>query len=1153
MPLRHRTTGLLAAGLVLSLAQLPTSPATGAPGDQVAVDPDDFRGLGDTPLGMEDLDERGVALPSAAQRTAARGLGADVRWNDFGTPSSILPRTGSLGTASGDPAAAARSWLRRNATVLGLSTGEVDDLELVNDQRMAQSPGHAVLFRQTFDGPGGDLSPALGSMVTVGVSGDRIHYVSSSLTKGADPVPAASLSPQEGWVAAADSVGIDVSVGELTASTEPREGWTTFGVPGLAEDQLARVRSLAMADGTVRPVVEANVVDVDNVQAYTVMVDAVTGDLLHREHQVEQSNESSGFQGEVTASECGPQHPFDISDDTTRTITATAAAVVTTNDLVVKILDPADQVLTAGDTGTSPEVATYTSPDGPLAQGTYAVQICPFDDPTVPFVAPGTYAGTVSLSETEGETPSLPYPPKWRYFDTNPTPIFTPEHTPTNSVVGCWVVNNDGARVPDCTEPVGQLYNLASRFPWDVDTRSGLSTLTTEGNNARDREAWGSPLTPGGFFQAPVSPTREYTDEFTDAWNNSKCDPANLVPGGNDIFASVTNLFVNHNRMHDYSYFLGFTEKNYNLQQNNFGNNGNGAAENDPEVGNVQAGALTGGAPSYLGRDNANQIALQDGVPGITNQYLFQPIAGAFYAPCTDGGLDMGIVGHEYTHAISNRMVGGPDEGLTSEQGGAMGESWSDLVAGEFQFAHGYSNGGNIWAIGLYATGNKKVAIRDYAVNDNPLTYGEYGFDTTGDEVHADGEIWNATNWRVRQALVNKYDARFPYNDKALQLRCSESRSYKAPVRAQDCPGNRRWIALMFDSFLLQQGATSMLDARDAMLAADRMRFGGANQSVMWKAFARSGMGTGASTPTADSGDVEPSFAAPSGNTTVRFKPVLADGTPVAGEVYLGTYEARATPLADTLPGTPRGASAPMTPGTYTGLLRSDETGLTRFTATIGGASQTVRITAEPNLAAKAKGASVISTSAGSLNPDSLIDSTESTNWAGVNEGGENVDEKNPFVTVDLAGGLQTVRRLGVSAMLRPADDSGGDVPLAQDVDEDPDSGSRFTALRRFAIEVCTTDCAGSGASWRRVFTSSPDAFPGDRPRPTAPNLIFRSFKIDAVQARAVRLVALENQCTGFAGYAGEQDNDPLNDTDCKTASDRGQSVRAAELEVFTR
>ena len=237
--------------------------------------------------------------------------------------------------------------------------------------------------------------------------------------------------------------------------------------------------------------------------------------------------------------------------------------------------------------------------------------------------------------------------------------------------------------------------------------------------------------------------------------------------------ASVTNLFVGHNRFHDFAYHLGFTEGNYNLQQSNFGATEPGR-DLDPEIGNVQAGALTGGAPSYLGRDNANQIALQDGIPGITNQYLFQPIAGAFYSPCTDGSLDMSIVGHEYTHAISNRMIGGPDEGITSEQGGAMGESWGDLVAGEYMFSHGYSTGTNPWVVGPYATGNKTVGIRDYAVNANPLNYSNYGFDSTGDEVHADGEIWNGTQWEVRQALVRKWNARYPYTDTELQERCAQ-------------------------------------------------------------------------------------------------------------------------------------------------------------------------------------------------------------------------------------------------------------------------------------------------------------------------------------------------------------------------------------------
>ena len=119
-------------------------------------------------------------------------------------------------------------------------------------------------------------------------------------------------------------------------------------------------------------------------------------------------------------------------------------------------------------------------------------------------------------------------------------------------------------------------------------------------------------------------------------------------------------------------------------------------------------------------------------MPGITNQYLFQPIAGAFYSPCVDGDLDTSVFGHEYTHAISNRMVGGPDDSLSGLQAGAMGESWSDQVALEYLHAHGYvpQDGENPWAEGPYVTGNKKTGIRDYALDANPLNYSDVGFDT---------------------------------------------------------------------------------------------------------------------------------------------------------------------------------------------------------------------------------------------------------------------------------------------------------------------------------------------------------------------------------------------------------------------------------------
>jgi hypothetical protein len=1142
-PLRSWKRGAIAltsGALAVGLAALPSSSA-GAP----APVPADQTTWGDTPPGLSDVDARGSALPTAVQRQAAAVLDARIRWNEFGTPASILSPTGSLGSAgAAEPVAAARGWLRDHADLLGIGTEQVDGLELVNNQRLADSDARAVLFRQRF----GSLTPALGSMVTVGVADGKIVYVSSSLTRTTESPVAPALSAAQGWVRAAQNVGRDVVAANLLDTTVSR-GWTRLRVDGFAQEQVSRLRALALADGTVRPVFEANVVDVrgGGAFAYTVMVDAVTGDVLHRQNQVDHSSDAVPFNGEITATECGPQHPFELSDDKTKQIAVAVTAANPINDIVVKLFGPDGQVLTSGDLLTSPETLTY-APGGTLPAGIYQTQICPFQDPTVPFVGPGSYAGVVTTSDEGGAEASVPFPPKWSFFLANPELDEDTTHVPSNRVTGCWRTTVEG-----CDTPPGALENLAARAPWDHDFSTGLPTYTTVGNAASTHEAWVSPLTPGGLFQAPVSATREYTPEFTDAWQNSRCDPTQLVPGGNDIEASVTHLFASHNRMHDYSYFLGFTEANYNMQQKNLGANPDPTRERDPEVGNAQAGAISGGQPTFLGRDNANQVTLQDGIPGITNQYLFQPIAAAFYAPCTDGSYDMSIVGHEYTHAISNRMIGGPDEGITSEQGGAMGESWGDLVAGEYLFSHGYDNGANPWAVGPYATGNAHEGIRDYAINDNPLTYGDYGFDSTGVEVHADGEIWNGTQWDVRQALVEKWNRSFPYDDTALQLRCAQGTATASPLPADQCPGNRRWVQLMFDAFLLQQGATSMLDARDAMLAADQMRFGGANQKELWLAFARNGMGADATSATADDGDPTPGFEATgTASGTVTFAPKV--GTqPATGRVYLGRWEARATPVADTSPDTPLDATVKLAPGSYDVLFVGDGTGHTRTTLNVAaGGTTTKPIAAGTNLSSTSSGARVVESSPGSLNADALLDDTEATNWAGVNAE-QGVDASNPYVVVDLAGGARTLRTARVSAMLRPGDASGDELPVG--AAEDPDAGSRFTALRRFALEVCLqsaeVSCVGSDVEWTRVYVSPEDAFPAVRPRPVAPKLALRTFDIPDTRATHVRFVALENQCTGYPGYAGELDNDPLNDTDCPAASDGDLSVRAAELQLF--
>jgi extracellular elastinolytic metalloproteinase len=601
-----------------------------------------------------------------------------------------------------------------------------------------------------------------------------------------------------------------------------------------------------------------------------------------------------------------------------------------------------------------------------------------------------------------------------------------------------------------------------------------------------------------------------------------------------------------HNRMHDWSYALGFTEQTFNAQVFNFGLGGLG---NDPEHGNAQAGGIVGGvAAGFPSRDNANQNSPPDGTSPTTNMYLWQPVPASFYAPCVDGDYDMSVIGHEYTHMISNRMVAGPGSNLSGNQAGAMGESWSDLAAVEFLNSQGLVPlaDENPFAVGAYVTGDHVNGIRNYGMNHSPLNYSDVGYDfacnttnmqgvcITFTQVHADGEIWSATQYDIREAFLARYGAGTP----ALQESC-----FTGATPTASCPGNRRWIQLVFDAWLLMaSGAVDMLDARDAMLAADVTRFGGANQDLLWNVFARRGMGSGASTTGSADFEPIPSFESPySDEAEVTFVPAGdANGAPV--RLYVGDYEARATPIADTDPATPLGATFRIVPGEYDFVAVGAGFGHRRVTFSVNaGQVRDLPVNMPRNLAAAASGATA---SGDGVNLDKLIDDTELTNWASLSG-----PVAGKQVTVRL-GSSQQVRRVEVSAMLRQ---NIGDA-------SDPGGQNRFTALRQFEIWTCeakgAVDCSAAG-QFTRIFTSPDDAFPSGIPRPRAPELIIRSFDVPQTKATHVRLVVLANQCTGGPAYQGDQDDDPLNSTDCDTTTvasqaGNGERVRVAELQVFS-
>jgi extracellular elastinolytic metalloproteinase len=1102
----------------------------------------------------------GVAAPTAAQRAAVKRAGVTVIWNRFGTPASLSKRGKFLATGirGANAVAAARTWLNANKAILGLSS--TSGLVLDTDTRLAASNGHAVNFRQVFDG----LEAAEGGLLTVGVTGTaakgwKVAYASSSLTRSKSLAPGEiELSPAEGLAKAAQAAGEGFSIAKVTQAKDDG-GYETFKVSGVDSLQHVKLVSFPTPRGGVLPAYESLVINKDAGEAYRLYVDARDGRVLARFPAVfnladqELAPVTIPFSGTLptTANSCAPRHgPFVVGSGV-RFLRVFANADNPGQDILLRLYRDA-VIIAQSDVGFTPEAIQY-APTGGVPPGNYFAEVCAFGTP----IEPRTYNGTFTIDDSPAPHPYLS---RWQVFPANPplAPILgDPWGNPSTDTreLWCW----DAGEAADCDKVVG---NLASRAPWDHNVRANAPTLTTIGNNAVTATSWVNSEVPSPPGYRPTSPSRDYLFEWSNDWFNGDCEPTPGAPGATwDDSAAVTNLFVAHNRMHDWSYFLGFTERNWNAQDINFGLTETWR-ENDPVIGDSQAGAPVGV------RDNANMYPLPEGLTAITNMYMWQALPGAFYPPCVDGDYDMGVIAHEYGHLIENRMIG--KGGLRSgHHAGAMGESHGDLMAMEYLNGNDLVPTGdeNRYAVGTYATGNKVRAIRNYGMNFpmsggvpepskqlmiNALNFSDMGYDLTGPQVHADGEIWSKVNFDIRKALSAKYDGKFPPDDSDLQIACANGE-----LPPQNCPGNRRWVQLLFDAMLLMPTNPSMLQARDAQLAADMMRFGGANQKELWLEFARHGMGrnatstnTTANTDTDPTPDFEPIGTTPATVTFVARR--FNQNVPVNARIFVGHYEARTSPIADTDPAT-TGANldnvARFAPGTYEFVATAPGYGHVRFREQIReGKNVTITLRFADNWASANAGAVATGDTSGAnaaaqaAQLRNLIDDTEGTTWttAGNIDGAGNLSADGKKVTVDLAGdAAQRISHVQVSVLLS-------------------NNANRFTAVRKFEIWACDAtdgdDCA-TDAGFSLAYTSADDAFPGNPPRPVAPHMILRTFDIPNTRATHLRLVVKTTQCTGGPAFQGDQDADPAVNADCDSNVAAGASrsfVRAAEVQAFS-
>ncbi|HMK07088.1 MAG TPA: M36 family metallopeptidase, partial [Flavobacterium sp.] len=210
---------------------------------------------------------------------------------------------------------------------------------------------------------------------------------------------------------------------------------------------------------------------------------------------------------------------------------------------------------------------------------------------------------------------------------------------------------------------------------------------------------------------------------------------------------------------------------------------------------------------------------------GPVNVKLEVPANLYLYA---DGDFDNGIIGHEYGHGISNRLIGG---GLTGCMTNAeqMGEGWSDWFGLMLQIKPG-DTGAEKRGVGTYAV-NQLITddgIRSFPYSTdmsiNPLTF----TDSNVTEVHDLGEAWAEMLWDLTWKYIEKY-------------------GFDADIY-NGTGGNNKMMRLVADALKLGVcNQTTYQSARDALFAADQATTNGADYCMIAKAFTRRGMGLNAS------------------------------------------------------------------------------------------------------------------------------------------------------------------------------------------------------------------------------------------------------------------------------------------------------------------
>ncbi len=200
-----------------------------------------------------------------------------------------------------------------------------------------------------------------------------------------------------------------------------------------------------------------------------------------------------------------------------------------------------------------------------------------------------------------------------------------------------------------------------------------------------------------------------------------------------------------------------------------------------------------------------------------------------------DGDFDNGVVAHEFGHGISNRLTGGRLQAGCLGNSEQMGEGWSDfftlVTTTTRDNTAEQKRGIGTWVSRETTDGNgirPAPYTTDMSIND--LTYGSEEITSIP---HSLGSVWCTMLWDLYWAMVDEYG----FDDDIIN----------------GTGGNNMATQLVMTGMKLQPCSPGFVDGRDAIFLADQMLFDGVNECLIWKVFARRGLGYNADQASNDS------------------------------------------------------------------------------------------------------------------------------------------------------------------------------------------------------------------------------------------------------------------------------------------------------------